>query len=327
MPPQLFIADPGRWLVEISTARISRSSSPNFGYALATKAIAKGLPVPVDLSCWQRAGAGGGEAPDLDAIDRFVASARPLGFDPDVLTSTYAMTETGVISDVRTGAGLTAISLDRRALGRGEVVEAPRSSDSSGTFVSSGHLAPGVQLRVVSPTGEDLPSRRVGEFWVKSPRMFDGYLDDPDATNDAFTDGWFRTGDLGFLEGENLYVTGRSKDVIIVRGKNYHAHDIERVVRSVAGADEGNCAAFAVRGDSTDRLVLAVETRVRDDDSERLRKDIVRRVWVATTLRVGDVVFVPPGTLPVTASGKVKRSLTKERYLEEALVSSVSADE
>lgn len=148
----------------------------------------------------------------------------------------------------------------------------------------------------------------------------EGYLDDPKATDDALVDGWFKTGDLGYMSGGELFVTGRLKDVIIVHGQNFYAEDIERVARAALGPDDGNCAAFGVRAGPSEAVVIAVETRTSSEEvAESRRKEIARKVWSVTGLAVKDVVLVDPEALPTTATGKLKRSLIRERYESGAL--------
>jgi fatty-acyl-CoA synthase len=156
----------------------------------------------------------------------------------------------------------------------------------------------------------------VGEILVRGPTLMDGYLDDPQATEAAFLDGWLRTGDLGYIAEGELYITGRAKDVIIVRGQNYYAEDIERVAERVPGVRKGCCAAVAVNTGTTEEIGLIVETKLESaEDQEKCRRELARTVWEETGIAPERILLVPPGTVPKTTSGKLQRSRAR-RLLE-----------
>ena len=182
-----------------------------------------------------------------------------------------------------------------------------------------GRPVPGLEFRVCDPdTGTVLGGRQVGELEIRGTSVTPGYYKRPDATAEAFHDGWLRSGDLAYLVDGELVVCGRIKDVIIVGGRNVYPEDVERAVAEVAGIRAGNVIAFGVIG-RKGKEALVVVAEVRADDAGLVRQAVAERVVNAVGLPAGDVVLVTPGTIPKTSSGKLQRSLCRSRYLEEGL--------
>ena len=308
MSPQDFMRDPARWIREIGEQGVTEASAPNFAYAMATREIASGKVDDVDLSGWHAAGCSHGEAADPATIASFVEAARTLGFRPESLYTTYALTETSVVATMPRGRGLSYLDVDRDALSEGSVAESG-TTDGSTRIISAGPPLSDVQIAIFSDRGERLEERRMGEISVRSELLMDGYLDDPEASQAAFVDGWFKTGDLGFLAEGELFVAGRAKDVIIVHGQNFLAGDIEAVVSS-AGLD-GRCAAFPVRNGPSEALAIVLE---HAGDANDAKRRIVSRVWKEMGLPVKDVIVVAPGTLPLTDSGKLRRTAVRRLF-------------
>jgi fatty-acyl-CoA synthase len=152
---------------------------------------------------------------------------------------------------------------------------------------------------------------------VEGPSVTDGYWDDEEATNRVFLNGGVRTGDLGYMSKGELYVTGRLKDTIIVRGRNFDPTPIEVAAGRVDGVRTGNVAAFSISGDLTERIVVVAESR--EGDPETIESDIVRAVQRDVGLTVSEVVLIEAGSLPKTTSGKLQRSATREQYLDGTL--------
>jgi fatty-acyl-CoA synthase len=182
---------------------------------------------------------------------------------------------------------------------------------------------PGHEVLVVDAEGEPVEERVVGHIVVRGPSVMMGYFRAPAETGRVLRDGWLWTGDLGFFHEGQLYVTGRAKDVLIVRGNNYYAEDVERIAERVEGIRAGGAVAFGVYDDdkATDLAVLVCETRVTAPAEQ---KTMVGRVTQAVSehsgLKLDEVVLVPTGTIPKTSSGKRQRALTRERYLAGTLL-------
>ncbi|MFP5286032.1 MAG: AMP-binding protein, partial [Thermoanaerobaculia bacterium] len=173
-------------------------------------------------------------------------------------------------------------------------------------IVSVGRPLPGFRLEIRDEEGRPLPPGRVGRVWVEGPSLMEGYLNAPEATARALRDGWLDTGDLGFLRGGELYLTGRAKDVVILRGRNHAPEEIERAVEGIPGVRAGCAVAASWMPENADgeRLALFVEeARNATPDPEACRQAVLRAVG----LEVDEIVVLEPGTLPRTSSGKLRR--------------------
>ena len=182
-------------------------------------------------------------------------------------------------------------------------------------MVKLGKPVPGLETRVVdTQSGRELAEREVGELEIRGTSVCNGYYNDLAATEALFHDGWLRTGDLAYLVDGELVMCGRIKDVIIVGGRNVFPEDIERAVGGVEGVRTGNVIAFGVEGrNHTEAIVVVAETKL--DDTKELHATINEHVRAVVGVPAKEIVLVPPGTLPKTSSGKLQRSLCRERYL------------
>jgi fatty-acyl-CoA synthase len=211
--------------------------------------------------------------------------------------------------------GLRTDDVDAGALGEDRLAQ-PCVNGARGLRVPScGVAMPLLEVGIREPaTGLRLPERSVGEIVVSGPSVTPGYIHDPIATAAARThDGWLRTGDLGYFANGQLHPCGRLKDVIILRGRNLHAHDVEAIAGSVADVRTGNVVAFGAAGDNEERLVVVAEAR-EPDNANLIAREIRGRVGDALGIVPDDVVIVPPGTLPKTSSGKLRRLETRTRW-------------
>jgi len=164
----------------------------------------------------------------------------------------------------------------------------------------------------VDENGQVLPDREVGEIRTQGPSVTAGYYDDPVATLESFRNGWLYTGDLGYLVNGNLYICGRIKDLIIIRGANFYPQDIERSVADLPGLRRDNVVAFGVFQHGEETLVIAAETNAKD--AAELRKAIADRITATLGLATGHIAVVRVGSLPKTSSGKVQRRRTKQLF-------------
>ncbi|MGH9000998.1 MAG: fatty acyl-AMP ligase [Acidimicrobiia bacterium] len=318
--PLDFLGTPARWLEWMSQHRATATAGPNFSYALATRALRRAAPGSLDLSRW-RIALNGAEAVDPDVVEAFVAAGAPFGLDPGAAFPAFGMAEaTLAVSFPEPGTGLRTDPVDRRLL-EAEGYAAPADPDGPGTrrLVRLGRAVPGLELRIVDPeTGEGRVDREVGELQIRGTSVTTGYYRRPDATAEAFSDGWLRSGDLAYLVDGELVVCGRIKDLIIVGGRNVYPEDVERAAGSVDGVRDGNVIAFAVDGRrGREALVVVAESRV--DDVASLRGEVAGRVSDMVGLPPEEVILVEPGTLPKTSSGKLQRSLCRDRYQDGAL--------
>jgi fatty-acyl-CoA synthase len=318
--PQEFMSSPSRWVEWMSSYRGTCTAGPNFGYALAARAMARmnGL----DLSSW-RVAFNGAEPIDPATVEAFCATGERHGLDPRSVFCGFGMAEaTLAVTFPELWTGFTTDAVERSTL-EGERAAVPADPKAKGTrrLARLGRPIGDLEIRIVDPepssqTPRLLGEREVGELQVRGSSVTPGYYANPEATAEAFTsDGWLRTGDLAYVAEGDLVVCGRSKDVIIVGGRNVYPEDVERAVAGVAGVRPGNVIAFGVEG-SRGREGLVVVAETRQADAEGLRRAVADRVRHSVGLPPRDVVLVGPGSLPKTSSGKLQRSLCRQRYLE-----------
>jgi thioesterase domain-containing protein len=250
----------------------------------------------------------GGEVSDIETIERFTKAAAPHGFVAETCSPGYGLAEAVcTVSASIPRSGVLIDRVDRNALSMGEATPAAQAAPGTATFLSVGRALEGTDLAIFNEHGDPLPDRGVGEIVLTSDRVMRGYLDDPEATAAAFSDGWLRTGDVGYMVDGELFITGRLKDVIIIGGQNYHAEDIELVVQTVAGVRRGGCVVVPVRNAGTEGLAVLAEASPQADASA-LRSAIARRVAEETGIGPRTVVVLDPRSLPKTTSGKLRRA-------------------
>ncbi|RMH21510.1 MAG: fatty acyl-AMP ligase [Acidobacteria bacterium] len=324
IPPELFVARPAIWLRAIGRFRASISVAPNFAYALCTDKIADRELDGVDLSAW-RVALNGAEPVAPGVLRAFARRFAKWGLDARALTPVYGLSEAALavtFSDLERpfrSACFDRLSLFAERRAAGVAAPAGEAAASAVELVSLGRPLPGFALRIAGEGGEELPAGRVGRVLVRGPSLMSGYLDQPAATAAVLRDGWLDTGDLGFVDGGELFLTGRAKDLIILRGRNHAPQEIEQAVYDVAGVRRGCVVALGVAGaaDATERLLLFVE-RAKDAAEETvaaLPAACTAAVLARTGLRPDEVRVLAPGTLPRTSSGKLRRRETLARYL------------
>jgi acyl-CoA synthetase (AMP-forming)/AMP-acid ligase II len=316
IPPELFVTRPSIWLRAISRYRGTISPAPNFAYALCADRIRDEELEGVDLSSW-RVALNGAEPVTPGVLQRFVERFRPYGLREEALTPVYGLAEATLavtFSDV--GGAFRYDRFDRDSLTRKN--EARPAPDGL-SLVSVGRPLPGFSVRVTDDLGTPLRAGRIGRVRVRGPSIMAGYFGMEEATEKCLPDGWLDTGDTGFLHGGELYLFGRAKDLIVIRGRNHAPQDIEQAADEVPGVRRGCCAAVGILSESADgeALLLLVE-RARTGacgDDEELAERVRGHVNAVTGLRPDHVKILEPGTLPRTSSGKIRRSEARRRCL------------
>ncbi|MGD0898737.1 MAG: AMP-binding protein [Thermoguttaceae bacterium] len=326
LAPVAFLQRPALWLETIARTRATVSGGPNFGYDLCVRKVPPEERRRLDLSSWEVAFTGA-ERVRADTIERFTEAFAPCGFRREAFFPCYGLAEATLL--VSGGPRQTAPAIVRvraDALARNQVQKAG-DDGASRTFVGCGECLPGQTIAIVDPrTCLRCPEGEVGEIWVQGDSVAGGYFGQPAMTEASFgarlgdtREGPFlRTGDLGFLRGGQLFVTGRIKDVIIIRGRNYYPEDIEN---SVDGAHPalraGYCAAFSIDRDDRERLVVVqeIDPRRRDLDADAVLRAIRGAIAAQHELEIYAVVLAKAGEVPKTSSGKTQRSACRERYL------------
>jgi acyl-CoA synthetase (AMP-forming)/AMP-acid ligase II len=342
LSPIHFIKRPVRWLQAITTYRASYSGAPNFAYELCARKVTKEQKAPLDLSSWEL-GFTSSEPVLSETLDRFCAAFEPVGFRRRTLYPAYGLAEATVfVTGGRRGVDPIVKCFSRRALQEGRA-EAPDAGGDAGVrLVSSGATFLDQRVAIVDPDARRrLPDLRVGEIWVSGGNVSPGYWRAHEATEEVFggtiagegARRWLRTGDLGFLEDGDLFVTGRRKDLIIVAGRNHYPQDLERTVEECHPAVRpGCCAVFGIEHDTTEAVVAVVEIRPAGDseDEDRRCREITEAITSAVALdhEVGllEVCLLRPTTIPKTSSGKVRRHRCRELYLRGGLETALPRD-
>ncbi len=337
MSPVAFLQRPLRWLEAITRTQATTSGGPNFAYDLCVRKITPEQRATLDLSSWQVA-FNGAEPIRAATLDRFVEAFAPCGFRRQAFYSCYGLAEaTLIVSGGQIEAPPVVRSFEGPALERNRAITAAGGeSAAERMLVGSGAALAGQQIAIVDPGSlERCASGQVGEIWVAGPSVAQGYWGQPEATEATFRativgDGAFlRTGDLGFIQDGELFITGRLKDLIIIRGRNHYPQDIELTVeRSHPALRPGCGAAFTVEVDGEERLVVVqeIERQYRQIDGEELAAAIRSAVAGQHELQVYAVVLLKPGGIPKTSSGKIQRHACRAGFLSgelEALARSV----
>ncbi len=302
----------------ISEYRGTITAGPNFSYALAARALRRAGAL--DLSSWRLA-LNGAETVDPDAVEAFCAAAAPFGFDARAAYPVFGMAEATLgVTFPEVGAGMTVDTVDRYTLEHDRrALPAADGTESVRRLAMLGRPLPGFELRIVEPrTGAVRGDREVGELELRSPSVTPGYYRNADATAATFDDGWLRTGDLAYLVDGQLVVCGRLKDVIIVGGRNVFPEDVERAAAAVDGVRAGNVIAFG-SNHKRGRESIVVVAETKSDDLHEVHDSVVNHVCDAVGVPPVEVVLVRPGTLPKTSSGKLQRSLCRDRYHDDEL--------
>ncbi len=315
--PQTFMASPSRWVQWLSDYRATITAGPNFSWVLATRALRRleGL----DLSPL-RVALNGAEPVDTDSVEALVAAGERHGLRPGAVFPAFGMAEVAIAGTFPAPlSGLRADAVDQRVL-ETERYAAPvdPGGDNVKLFARLGRPVPGLEIRVVDPDNGDVRrEREVGELQIRGTSVMSGYYEHPEATAATFDGEWLRTGDLAYLIDGELVLCGRIKDVIIVAGRNVFPEDVERRVAEIEGVRAGNVIAFGVEGRRREGVVVVAEARA--DDLAAVRGSVAARVRDVLGLAADDIVLVAPGSLPKTSSGKLQRSLCRDRYLGDAL--------
>ncbi|TWT87432.1 Long-chain-fatty-acid--AMP ligase FadD26 [Pseudobythopirellula maris] len=330
MSPSHFLQKPLRWLRALSDTGAPISGGPNFAYDLCVERVTEEEKRSLDLRQWELA-FNGAEPVRADTLDRFARAFERCGFRREAFYPCYGLAEaTLLVAGGDKSSAPTSRVFDAAELAEGQAAPAESGAHGATTLVASGAPLLDVGVTIVDPdTHEELAEGLVGEIWVSGPSVARGYWGREDATRETFSaytagpDGkqgrgpHLRTGDLGCFAHGELYVTGRLKDLIIVRGVNHYPQDIEQTVeRAHPDLRAASGAAFAVGGAGEERLVIVHETvRRRDIDHDELIDAVRRQVAELHELTPHAVVLLGPHTIPKTSSGKIQRHACRAAYL------------
>jgi acyl-CoA synthetase (AMP-forming)/AMP-acid ligase II len=310
--PPTFLARPTLWLEHLGCHGTTFAPAPNFGYQLCVERIRPDQLDGIDLSGW-RAALTGAEMIRPETTEAFIEAFAPYGFRPASFQPCYGLAESTL-----------AVTFDLRGEGV-RTLPAPAGADAGSGIsrvVSTGEPIRDTHVRIVAPDGSELGEHSIGEVAIKGPGVFSGYYNDPEATAESLSSGWFATGDLGFLADGELYLTGRTKDLLIVHGHNIMPDELERLADGVTGGGGMlRSAAFSVaRGAAGEEAIVVVEVDGRDPDRlPDLEREIRVQIGRSMGLPLADLVFVRRGRIPRTTSGKMQRGELRQKYLEGTL--------
>ena len=315
--PSAFIKDPRRWLREFADSGHTISAMPNFAYDYLVRAVPADEVAEYDLSRW-RVAFNGAELVSVESVESFLAHFAAAGFGPQAMMPVYGLAEaTLAVTFPPIHRGPLFDWADRAVLaGKGVAIPVGREDPGARGLISVGHPVLGMRLRIADPDGgEVLGERRVGEVQLRGPSVTAGYAGDADPAQLFTADGWLRTGDLGYLAGGELFITGRIKEMIILRGANYYPDDVENAVRTEPGVYRKRCVAFVSQvTDGLDRMTLVAETARPAGEHGELAGQL--RACVQAALGLDDlmIVLAPPHSIPRTTSGKLQRIDAKQRF-------------
>ncbi len=342
MSPTAFLMRPVRWLQAISEFRGTVAASPNFGWDLCVRSVTEEEKQTLDLSCLETACIGA-EPVRAETIAAFSRAFAPCGFRPESFWPCYGMAESTLF--VTGGPPLRPLCverLDSLALENHRVAPAVEGQ-AARQIVGCGYPCGDTQVRIVDEAGRTCPSDRVGEIWVSGDSVAQGYWSRPEESSAAFqarleddpSEAYLRTGDLGFLREGQLFITGRRKDLVIIRGRNLYPQDIEKTIEEEIDTLRPNsCAVFAIEREGEERLAVVMEAdraiarmigsatpdmEIGGPSANERVDALVSRIHAAIArehqVSVDTLVLVKPGSLPRTSSGKLQRSLCRSKML------------
>jgi acyl-CoA synthetase (AMP-forming)/AMP-acid ligase II len=326
MPPGAFIRRPLVWLQAIDRYRGTHTYSPNFGYDLCVDRTTPEQRGDLELST-MRVFLNGAEPVRDRTRERFLEAFGVAGVRSDSYTPAYGLAESTVIVTA-TPADSAGVVLwaDTAALEREEVVLTDAGDPGAHAICGDGVAGPGYDIAIVhAPTSTTVPAGRVGEVWVRGRSVCRGYWRRPVETYETFgarlvgDDGgpWLRTGDLGFMHGNELVICGRTKDLIVINGRNIHPQDLEFSAELAHPAVRvGGCAAFAVESDGGAEVAVIVAEVDGEPEAAEVASAIKSAVWRDFEVDLGDVLLVAPQHVPKTSSGKKQRSASRELWRE-----------
>jgi acyl-CoA synthetase (AMP-forming)/AMP-acid ligase II len=318
MPTTRFLRAPAEWLRHISTYRGAVAAAPNFAYGYVTTRVRDEELEGVDLSSWRLAICGA-EPVQPATVQRFVGRFARWGLAADAFTPAYGMAEAALVITYR--RKLTFDSIDRQAaVADARAVDADPDSVEALHIVDCGEPVAGTEVRIVDGDGRALGDDHIGHVQFRGPSRTLGYFDLPDATAAAIDPpDWWKTGDVGYLRDGGLRITGRTKDLIIIRGANYFPSDFEQAAETVSGVRLGAVVAVGLRpeGGDSEELHLIVETELDADEHDVLRQAVRAAVTSRTGVAPAGIHLVPRWSIPKTTSGKLQRSKAKVLFMKD----------
>jgi 1-acyl-sn-glycerol-3-phosphate acyltransferase len=321
MPPTAFLVSPARWLRAIHRHGGTLSASPNFGYAICADRLEETDLQGLDLRTWRRA-FNGAEPVSPKTLAAFRKRFEPYGFRAEAMAPVYGLAENSVgLAFPEPGHPPRIDRVDRKTFER-DMAAMPATDEGRDAleFPSCGLPLPGHEIRIVDEAGRELPERRVGRIQFRGPSSTRGYFRNAEADKGLFRDGWLESGDLGYMAGGEIFVSGRTKDVLIRAGRHFFPYEVEEAVGAIPGIRKGAVAAIAVpdRATGTEKLAILAETRETGlTRREALRSSIDEAAAALTGMPADVVRLLPPRSIPKTPSGKIRRGASRDLLRED----------
>ncbi|HEY1353933.1 MAG TPA: fatty acyl-AMP ligase [Ktedonobacteraceae bacterium] len=325
--PHAFIQKPLRWLEALSRYQGHTSHAPNFAYDLCVSKTSAEQRASLDLSHWKFATISS-EPVRKETMERFAQAFAPAGFRPEIFCPAYGLAEATLCVTVKRKYALPVVrTFSAQALEEGLVRPVPPDDSQASAQVGCGQIPPGEQIEIVdAQTAVRCPPERIGEIWVSGANVAAGYWNRAQETRATFqaqladsdAGPFMRTGDLGFLHAGEIYITGRLKDLIIIRGRNFYPQDIEATVEhshQALRADGGAAFPLSVEGQESFVVVQELERQYLHADLEDLFACMRQAIGEHHEVQPHALVLIKPGTLPRTSSGKVQRYRARAQYL------------
>jgi len=309
MSPLSFISRPQRWLWAFHRFRGTISAAPNFAYELSLKRLTDNDLQGLDLSSW-RIACNGAEPVSPETVENFCRQFGKYGFKRKTMMPVYGLAECSV--------GLAFPPLDRDPLidkidrdvfvDTGHAVPSAESNEKVLRFVACGRPLPNHEVRIVDNAGRELPERYEGRLQFRGPSATSGYYHNAEDTKQLFDGDWLDSGDMAYIAGGDIFITGRKKDIIIRAGRNIYPQELKEAVGKIAGVRKGNVVVFATKDtvNQTEKLVVMAETRKENPGKTKMlcaKKSILWQ-WIWWGAAADEVVLAPPGTVLKTSSGK-----------------------
>lgn len=322
LPPVHFLQKPIRWFKALTEYRATYSGAPNFAFDFCCNRIKNEELERIDLSRL-RCLYNGSEPIRAKTVRRFVERFSSVGFTLEKMFACYGLAETTLaVTTARLGEKPTILKLDEKSFRQNKIEQT--ENKPAVELVGCGFADENCILKIVNPaTLEECAEMEIGEIWTAGKSLADGYYNDVDLSRETFIfredNRYLRTGDLGFLAKGELFVTGRIKDLIIIRGKNHYPHDIEQIVsRSHDALQINGCAAFSVEIEGEEKLVVVQEVKrtwLKKIDYKAIFEAIMSEISLRHGVTPHDVALIAPATLPKTTSGKIRRPVCRQLWI------------
>jgi fatty-acyl-CoA synthase len=328
MSPMAFLTRPERWLQAVSKHQATLTAAPNFAFELCVRKIPEKAMEGVDLSSW-RAVLNGAEPVNPETLDRFIQRYSRYGFRREALLPVYGLAEASLavtVPPLHRGPKVDRVEREPFAT-EGHAIPTDDEEENTISFVSSGPPIPRHEVVIADKDGNEVPERTEGFLWFRGPSATSGYYRNPEATARLFEGGprvkegeepWVNSGDRAYQAEGEIYITGRVKDIIIKGGRNVYPHEVEELASRAEGIRKGCVVAFGVEGGETgtEKLVIVAESRESDKRKQSaIAAAINEQVTRGLGLPPDRVELIPPGSIPKTSSGKLRREETRQMYL------------